>query len=93
MLMIEVVKIKGKRPVYKVGGKILIDGPKIDLEKTDDLCINALPSLLHYAVALEGGVDPVKLGLTTEKDPDDAYISNALTPEGHTLEEERLFLE
>ena len=74
MLVIEVVEIKGKCPVYKVGDKIVVDGPEIDLRKTDALCTHALSSLLHYSVALEGGISPAKLGLTTEKDPDIAYI-------------------
>ena len=32
----------------------------------DRICIHALQSILHYAVALENGVDPVKLGLSKE---------------------------
>ncbi len=59
-------------PVFKKGDKIIIDPPKIVLEKTDAICIHALPSLLHYAIALNEGVDPVKLGLS--KDPNYAYI-------------------
>lgn len=34
------------------------------LGKTDTICIHALPSLLHYVIALNEGVDPVKLGLS-----------------------------
>jgi uncharacterized repeat protein (TIGR04076 family) len=33
MLEIEVVEIRGKCPVYKVGDKIVIDGPSTVLEK------------------------------------------------------------
>lgn len=72
MLEIEVWEIKGKCPVFKKGDKIIIDPPKIILEKTDAICIHALPSLLHYAIALNEGIDPVKLGLS--KDPNYAYI-------------------
>ena len=64
MLIIEVAEIKGKCPVHKKGDKIVIDGPKIDLEKTDAICIHALSSLLHYVVALIEGIDPKKLGLS-----------------------------
>ena len=64
--MIEPAEIKGKCPVYKVGDRMVIEGAKIDLGRTDNLCIHALPSLLHYAVALREGVDPVKLGLSTD---------------------------
>jgi len=72
MLVIEVVEIKGKCPVHKVGDKIVIDGPKIDLKRTDNICIHALSSILHYVVALREGVDSRKLGLS--KDGKYAYI-------------------
>jgi len=71
-LIIEVIKVKGSCPVHRVGDRIVIRGAKIDLERTDNLCIHALPSLLHYAVALREGADPRKLGLSTDKDS--AYI-------------------
>jgi uncharacterized repeat protein (TIGR04076 family) len=71
-MIIEVVEIKGKCPVHKLGDRIVIDSPKIDMERTDNLCIHALPSLLHYVVALREGADPVKLGLS--KDRENAYI-------------------
>jgi uncharacterized repeat protein (TIGR04076 family) len=74
MLEIEVVKIKGYCPVYKKGDKIVIDGPKILLDKTDALCQHVLPTILHYSVALDHGVDPVKLGLTKPEDEESAYI-------------------
>jgi len=74
MLEIEVVEIRGKCPVYKVGDKIIIDGPRIVLEKTDALCIHALSTLLHYVVALDEGADPVKLGLTKKGDEKHAYM-------------------
>jgi uncharacterized repeat protein (TIGR04076 family) len=71
-LIIEVSEIRGKCPVYKVGDKIVIDGPEIVLEKTDAICTHALAPLLHYVVALRYGVDPRKLGLSKEKNV--AYI-------------------
>jgi len=52
------------------------------LEKTDAVCIHALPSLLHYAIALNEGVDPVKLGLS--KDPNYAYIQCVDSEEPYT---------
>lgn len=72
MLVIEVAEIRGTCPVYTLGDKIVIVGAEIVLEKTDALCIHALPSLLHYAIALRDGADPVKLGLS--KDGTYAYI-------------------
>ena len=74
MLEVEVVEIRGTCPVHKVGDKIVVDDPKIVLQKTDALCTHALSSLLHYLLALEHGANPVKLGLTKKEDEDNAYI-------------------
>jgi uncharacterized repeat protein (TIGR04076 family) len=67
MLQIEVCKIKGKCPVYKVGDKTTIDKARFLLDRTDAICIHALSTLLHYVVALDEGADPVKLGLSRDK--------------------------
>lgn len=65
-LRIEVVEIKGTCVVFKVGDKLFIDGPEIVKEKTDAICMHALPSLLHFAMALREDADPLKLGLAKE---------------------------
>ena len=74
MLEIEVFDVRGSCPIHKVGDRITIDGPKIVLEKTDAMCVHALSTLLHYVVALDNGVDPLKLGLTTSKEKSVAYL-------------------
>jgi len=74
MLEIEVVEVRGRCPVYKVGDKVVVDDPEIVLEKTDALCTHALSSLLHYVLVLERGVDPVELGLSKPEDTGNAYI-------------------
>jgi len=74
MLEIVVHKIKGKCPVYKIGDRLIIDDPEIILEKTDALCTHALSTLLHYITTLEHNWCPVKLGLTTPEDPENAYM-------------------
>jgi uncharacterized repeat protein (TIGR04076 family) len=74
MLEIDVVEVRGKCPVHRVGDRIVIDGARIDLSKTDALCIHALSVILHYAVALDEGADPVKLGLTKPEDRGHAYV-------------------
>jgi uncharacterized repeat protein (TIGR04076 family) len=71
-LIITVKDIKGKCAVHTLGDRMVIDGPEIDLETTDRLCIHALAPILHYAVALREGIDPEKLGLT--KKGNKAYI-------------------
>ncbi|MEM2129076.1 MAG: TIGR04076 family protein [Candidatus Bathyarchaeia archaeon] len=74
LLEIEVVEVRGICPVHRVGDKIVIDGASIMLDKTDALCIHAMSVILHYAVALDEGADPVKLGLTKPEDRDHAYL-------------------
>lgn len=74
MLEIKVCEIRGKCPVYKVGDRIVIDDPKIVLDKTNALCTHALSTLLHYVTILEHDWCPVELGLTTPQNPDHAYM-------------------
>ena len=74
MLEIRVREIRGNCPVYKVGGKIVIDDPKTLLDRTDALCTHALSTLLHYVTILEHGWCPVRLGLTTPAGPEHAYM-------------------
>jgi uncharacterized repeat protein (TIGR04076 family) len=71
-LIITVKEIKGKCAVHTLGDRMVIDGPEIDMENTDRLCIHALAPILHYAVALREGIDTEKLGLT--KKGNKAYI-------------------
>lgn len=74
MLEIVVHQIRGRCPVYKVGDRMVIDDPRILVDKTDAICTHALSSLLHYVLALEEEVDPVKLGLSKPEDRQHAYI-------------------
>ena len=74
MLEIRVHEIRGECPVYKVGDRMVIDGPRIVLEETDAVCVHALSTLLHYVVALDEGADSVKLGLTKPEEKECAYM-------------------
>ena len=65
-LVVEVAEIRGRCPVHKVNDRIVIEGPRIDMQRTHNLCIHALSSLLHYAVALRDGIEPGQLGLSTD---------------------------
>lgn len=62
-LIITVRDIRGKCPVFKKGDRIVIDGPKIDLGKTDAVCVHALACLSTFLVALRDGISPHSLGL------------------------------
>jgi len=74
MLEVKVCEIRGRCPVYELDDVIVIDGPRIVMEKTDAMCIHALSTLLHYVVALDHGVDPLELGLTKPEDREHAYV-------------------
>ena len=74
MLEIVVHEIRGRCPVYKIGDRMLIDDPRILVDKTDAICTHALSSLLHYVLVLEEGVDSVKLGLSKPEDREHAYV-------------------
>ena len=66
-LIITVKEIRGKCPVFKVGDRIVIEGPNIVPEKTDALCVHALGSILSMVIDLGRGVGFKELGLAKEE--------------------------
>jgi len=66
-LIITVAEIRGKCPVFKVGDKIVVDSPKIVVDKTDNICIHALGCMLSMIVPLSHGISFKQLGLTKEE--------------------------
>ncbi len=71
-IVVRVKEIRGRCAVYKGGEEMVIDGPEIDLQKTNKICIHALPTILHYVLALREGASPVGLGLA--KSGKKAYV-------------------
>lgn len=72
-LVIRVKEIVGHCPVYKIGDKIILnEGYKIDLARTDAVCMHSLASIMPYYNALFRGIDPRSLGLSRDKDK--AYV-------------------
>ena len=66
-LIVKVIEIKGKCPVYRVGDSFrILDGFRLVAEKP--LCMHSLASLMPYYTALSRGVSPVELGLAREGD-------------------------
>lgn len=66
-LIIVVKKINGKCPVYKKDNKIVIEeGYKINLNKTDAICMHSICSIMPYYVALSKGISPKELGLASK---------------------------
>lgn len=72
-LIIEIIEIKGNCPVYNIGDRIVLDdGYKVNLKKTDNICLHSLGSFLPYYSALAKGVNAQELGLA--KKGKDAYV-------------------
>lgn len=81
-LVIEVIEIEGKCPVYRMGERIVLDeGYKVNLKETDNICMHSLGSLLPYYNALAKGISPAEFGLA--KEGNDAYIQ-CLDPKNYT---------
>ncbi len=66
-LIITVKEIRGRCPVFEVGDRAVIEGPKIISMKTDALCVHALGSILSLVIALGRGVGFKELGLAREE--------------------------
>lgn len=62
-LLIRVLDIRGRCPVYQKGHEFrILEGFKLDTERP--LCMHSLSSLMPYYVALSRGILPKELGLT-----------------------------
>ena len=61
-LVVEVVEIRGRCPVYKVGDKIIIKMPIIVTEKSK-ICVHAFTAMQTFLHALARGYSAKKLGI------------------------------
>jgi uncharacterized repeat protein (TIGR04076 family) len=67
-LMITIVKVMGRCPVYQQGDSIVLkEGYILDVERSCSPCLHSLASVFPYYNALRHGVAPTDLGLA----PDD----------------------
>ena len=66
-LVISVKEIRGNCPVFKVGDRIVVESPKIIVEKTDNICVHAFGCILSMIVPSSRGISFKTLGLTTEE--------------------------
>ncbi len=57
-VLIEVVEIEGKCPVYTVGDVMVIEEPQLLLAETTALCLRAMGPLMTHVISIAGGVDP-----------------------------------
>jgi len=72
-LIITVKDIRGNCPVFKVGDRIVVESPRIIVEKTDNICVHALGSMLSMIVPLSRGISFKSLGLT-RKEEEKGYL-------------------
>jgi uncharacterized repeat protein (TIGR04076 family) len=68
------VEIRKYCPLYSVGDRLRIDGPRVVVGRGEPLCPYALSSLMPYVQRLESGVEPRELGLARPDDGEHAYI-------------------
>ena len=61
IVRVRVAAVEGHCEVHEVGDTFHIEESALDSKVP--VCVHALPSLLHYAMMLREGADPVKLGL------------------------------
>ena len=66
-LVITIKEIRGKCPVFKLGDRIVIESPKVAVEKTSNICIHAFGCMLSMIVPLSHGLSFKQLGLATEE--------------------------
>lgn len=66
-LVISVKEIRGNCPVFNVGDKIVVESPKIIVEKTDNICVHAFGCMLSMIVPLSRGISFKELGLAKEE--------------------------
>ena len=70
-LVVEVVDIKGKCPVYEVGDKFELDeGYKLKIPEGLQVCMHGLAALMPVYNALAKGVKPQMLGLAGKETPE-----------------------
>jgi uncharacterized repeat protein (TIGR04076 family) len=65
-LVVTVKAINGNCPVFKLGDKIIIESPKVIIDKSNSLCIHALSRMLSMLVPLSHGISFKQLGLARE---------------------------
>ena len=84
-LRIKVVEIRGTCPVYSRGDTIYLDqGYKINLKKTDALCMHSLASIIPYHNAISNGVRPADLGLARKSGNGKSAYVQCLDPCSYT---------
>ena len=80
-LIIKVVEIRGNCPVYSKGDKIFLEeGYRVNLSRTDAICMHSLASILPYYNALSKGASAKELGLSKQSGEDNKAYVQCLDP-------------
>ena len=61
--VIEVTKISGKCPIYKVGDKAVIEDSALNLKETDAVCMKAIGHWNYWLLYDAGGEEDAKAGV------------------------------
>lgn len=74
-LNIKIAEIKGMCPVYQQGQSFYLkDGYILDVQRSDNVCLHSLASIMPYYAALSKGIRPINLGLARNADSHIAYV-------------------
>ena len=71
-IVVEVIEIHGKCPVYNVGDRMTIIMPELVLAETDKMCIHAFLAMQTFIQALARGFSAKLLGIG--KTDDEGYV-------------------
>jgi len=66
-LVLTVKEIRGRCPVHELGDRIIVELPRINVAKTDALCLHALGSMLSMLAPLARGASFRDLGLAVDE--------------------------
>lgn len=58
--------IKSECKLYQVGDKIVVDGPLLNKDRSNNICVTALLSFYPFIFALRKGVTKEQLGFTDQ---------------------------
>ncbi len=67
-VLIEVINIRGRCPVYKVGDKIYLEGFYIDSKNSSNICMHAFASMISLLSAFSHGASAIELGIGDKED-------------------------
>ena len=67
-IVIEVVEVRGRCPVYRVGDRMVVEMPELVIRECDRVCIHAFVAMQTFLQALARGYSARDLGIGSRDD-------------------------